>query len=176
LRRLLGSLVLACLLVSPGPDGRAEEPAGPANPAGSEGPGLDRLLQLPESMQFDMEKRGGATRSEWRARFDEARRDQAKAVAALREAKEKLSQLADGQGDWKFHPPGIGEAADSDSQRSYALRQEIQRQESEKARAESRLRELDIQANLAGVPGSWRGSVAEPPGGEEVVKSPGDFH
>jgi hypothetical protein len=176
LRRLLGSLVLACLLVSPGPEARAEESADPANPAGSEGPGLDRLLQLPESMQFDMEKRGGATRSEWRGRFDEARRDQAKAVAALQEAKEKLSQLADGQGDWKFHPAGIGEAADADSQRSYALRQEIQRQESEKARAESRLRELDIQANLAGVPESWRGSVAAPTGGEEVVKSPGDFH
>ena len=60
-----------------------------------EGPvGIDRLLKLPGDLEFDVERRGGLTRSEWLARFEEARRSLAQAFS---NAREDLVGLAKGE-------------------------------------------------------------------------------
>ena len=54
--------------------------------------------------------------------------------------------------------PGAQPTAEN-SPVSYKLRQEIRRQREEVGRAERRLRELEVEASLAGVPAEWRGPV-----------------
>ena len=44
---------------------------------------LDQLLKLPSSLELEPEVRGGATRAEWRSRFQTAREELAAARAAL---------------------------------------------------------------------------------------------
>jgi hypothetical protein len=128
----------------------------PTEPPGKVG--LDQLLKIPDSLEFDVEKRGGLTRSEWMARFDEARASLANARAGLAESQEKLSKFAGRKDNWNMAPPGLPvEAAESGGD-TYRLRDEVRRWRAEIERSEARLRELDIEASLAGIPTSWRGT------------------
>jgi hypothetical protein len=144
------------------------------NSADPGGPGLDQLLKLPTSVEYSTEKKGGATRSEWRQRFHDARTSVTNAEKALKKAQDELAEVAGSKDDWQFTPPGLPEGAnDADSTTSYKLRQEVKRQRSEVERSKARLRELEVAANLGGVPEDWRdpstearsgdGSVTEPP-------------
>ncbi|HVP28004.1 MAG TPA: hypothetical protein VMW35_02435 [Myxococcota bacterium] len=158
---LVWSVAAAC-----GP-ARAAEPAAPA-PAKAEsatgaatsetgqGVDLDRLLKLPSSGDYGMEKRGGATRAEWRSRFREARGDVDKSKKKLGTLQDKLDQAAsESDSPWRFVPPGAS-AAPSDNTENFSLTEAIRREKSELQRAEKRLRDLDVEANLAGVPADWR--------------------
>ncbi|MDH3212015.1 MAG: hypothetical protein OEM05_05980 [Myxococcales bacterium] len=131
--------------------------AGPA--AGADAPPpieLDRLLQLPKSVEVENVRHGGATRSEWQVRFAEARQDLDHARAALEAAREELESLAGEQGNWQMAAPGMPVTEGSEnSPVSYRLLQEIRRQREEITRFERRLRDLQIEANLAGVPEEW---------------------
>jgi hypothetical protein len=148
--RVLGgsALVLALhALVAP-PIGRAEEPPPPQVD-------LDKLMKLPSGLELDVEKRGGATRSEWRERYREARGDLEKAQAGLKKAQDKLDKAAaESDSPWRMAPPGA--SAGGESTERYPLTLEVKRQRSEVERAEKRLRELDVEANLASVPKEWR--------------------
>ena len=44
----------------------------------------------------------------------------------------------------------------TDSPVDYQLREEVRRREAEVTRLETELRELEVEANLAGVPEEWR--------------------
>jgi hypothetical protein len=155
-RLLPAALLLAALCAAPG-DGRAqgESPSAPGKVD------LDKLLQLPGGLAFDVEKRGGLTRSEWLARYDEARRSVEDARAGLADAQDRLARVAGRKDNWNMAPPGLPvESAESGD--TYRLRDEVRRWRAEIERSEARLRELDIEASLAGVPDSWRGQGTKP--------------
>lgn len=149
----LAGLLLASALL-PAAAGRAQTDAGA--PAGKVD--LERLLELPRGLEFDVERRGGLTRSEWIARYDEAYQSLAAARAGLADAQERLARFASRNGNWNMAPPGLPvEAAAEGGGDTWRLREEIRRWRAEIERAEARLRELDVEASLAGVPESWRG-------------------
>ena len=138
--------------VAPEPvGGSAPAPAGPAAPPGV---ALDQLLTLPSDRSYAVEKKGGLTRGEWRTRYGEVRGDLAKERAAYEETQVKLEDAAGGQ--WSVNPiPG----AEQDTARNpvdFQLRTQLRRHREEIDRLERKLRQLDIEANLAGVPEEWR--------------------
>jgi hypothetical protein len=144
------------------PDARSEEAPSeevPSSPA-PEGGELDRLLRLPATLDYQVERRGGSTRGEWRKRFREARGELSEARDALARSQQELEGAASESDAWLLKPPGVGGDA-SDASVHYRLREQVRRQRGEVDRAEKRLRDLEIEADLAGVPGDWRDS---PPG------------
>ncbi len=121
--------------------------------------GLDRLLILPDSLDLEPEARGGATKAEWRSRFQSAREDVAAAGAALAKTQAKLEEVAGGASSWKMGAPGLGMSnvdAAADAPLDYSLSNEMRRNREELERSERRLTELEIEANLAGVPRDWQ--------------------
>ena len=133
------------------------------------GPGLDQLLKLPSSSEFSTEKKGGATRNEWRQRFHEARTSVKSAEVAVKKAQDQLAEVAGSKDDWQFTPPGLPAESNADATSSFQLRQELKRQRGELERAKARLRELDVEANLAGVPEDWRDRSTEARSGHDSV-------
>ncbi len=167
LRRIVSLLALLAL-VSIGTPARAADPT--SNDPG--GPDLDQLLKLPSSVEFAAEKKGGATRNEWRQRFHEARTAVKEADVALKKAQDELAEVAGAKDDWQFTPPGLPAEASTDAGGSVQLRQEVKRQRGEVDRSKSRLRELDVEANLAGVPDAWRDPSTEARSGHDSVTEP----
>ncbi len=115
---------------------------------------LDKLLRLPDSVEFDMDRRGGATRTEWRGRFKTARADVASSKKALGEAVEKLEKAAVGSDQWRFVPPGGDVAAENND--NLRLRMDVTKKREALADAEKRVKDLEVEANLASVPPEWR--------------------
>jgi hypothetical protein len=130
---------------------------------------LDKLLQLPDSSGFDVERRGGATRSEWRARFFEAQTSIDQAREALAESLKQQAKTASKSDAWSVAPPGLPPEASGEAQEANRLREDVKRKRAEVTRAEARMRELDIEANLAGVPPDWRGTRTEASPGNDSV-------
>ncbi len=138
----------------------AQSDSAPSTPADASGAGtgpdiaLDQLLTLPSDRTYSVERKGGLTRGEWRARYGEVRAEVQKQRAALGETERKMEDVGGGQ--WSVNPiPG----ADSDSTRSpidFQLRNELRRHREELERLERKLRQLDIEADLAGAPEEWR--------------------
>ena len=141
----------------------AEEPVvpeperGPAaatpQPAGT-GVALDQLLTLPSNRSYTVERKGGLTRGEWRTRYGEVRGDLAKERAAYEETQGKLEDAAGGQ--WSVNPIPGAEQDTSKNPVDFQLRTQLRRHREEIDRLERKLRQLDIEANLAGVPEEWR--------------------
>jgi hypothetical protein len=126
---------------------------------------LERLLKLPDSVATpsSQPRRGGKTRTEWQELFEKARADVAKARQQLEDSRKEMEDVAPDQA-WSMTAPGLpAQASPSETSIDFRLRQQIRRQREELERAEHRLGELAVEANLAGVPEEWRGSAAEPP-------------
>lgn len=148
--------------------GAAEAPAEslviPGDPTGTTGngaPGLDALLSVPKDYLEPRGRRvGGAGEDEWRRRFAQAHKRLERAQAALDETKGALDNAAEGSGasQWAVAPPGAGGGGSSpaDSPLSFKLRQEMVRNREQLESAERALRDLRIEADLAGVPPDWR--------------------
>jgi hypothetical protein len=118
---------------------------------------LDRLLQLPASVEIQREQIGNATRTQWRSRFASARAEHEAALAALEASQEKLGAVSETSDAWQMAPPGAGVTAGaSEAPMDYQLKQEMRRRREDVSRSERRLRELTIEADLAGVPAEWR--------------------
>jgi hypothetical protein len=115
---------------------------------------LERLLKLPDSVDTSTEQRAGATRPEWRGRFAQARAELSTAREKLERAQAELEKEAGTSDAWQVGPPGVTPSTDAPV--SYKLRQEIKRGREEVARAEKKLRDLEVEANLAAVPEDWR--------------------
>ncbi len=135
--------------------GVATAAAGQGAPQAPPKVGLDQLLELPTGRQYEVEKRGGMTRSEWRSRFLALRTELAEAKASLAKSENELEDVAASTEPWQLGPqlPGVTQA---DAPLDYRLRQEIRRYREQIERLEDRTTELQVQANLAGVPEAWR--------------------
>ncbi len=132
---------------------------------------LDKLLEIPDSISVHsgVVRRGGSTRREWQERFERARDERDRAKLALEKVRGQLEELSTGEA-WRMSAPGLGGGAQAPTESSldYRLSQELRRQRDEVERTERRLKELEIESNLAGVPEDWRRSdeaSAEHPGG-----------
>jgi len=150
-----------CLLVlplAPASSG-AQEPAtdDAAAPAGG-GSGLDLgdLLRPRGGFESKPAKkeglRGGRDEQEWRDAFGEARDEVAVLEQKVAEAQEKIRKVT-GEGGFNFSPVGAGEAVDPEV---HSLRAELKRDRQSLDSARSRLRDLEVEASLAGVPDAWR--------------------
>lgn len=162
------SLLLALVAIGLGLPIQTRLAAAQAPPTGEQAPagrvGLDQLLKLPESLDFDVERRGGRTRLEWRAMFEEVQKSVDDAKAGLSDAQARLAKVAGRSDNWNMAPPGLPVEAAEDNPDTRALREEVARWRAEISRAEARQREVTIEASLAGVPEDWRGpTVASGP-------------
>ena len=136
----------------------SESPAEPgATPSGESSPTLDRLLELPAGLNYGGGQKGGLTPGEWRVRYQELRRALEYEEKALADAQAELDKVASTSSAWTLAAPipGAG-AASSDAPLDYQLRQVIRRHKNEIEHLERALRELDVRADLAGVPAEWR--------------------
>lgn len=156
----------------------AAEPAEPAKPAagGAAAPqagtsvGLDSLLRLPPSgAPAEQPRAAGATRQEWQQRFATAHGDVEAAKKAIDQAQQELEKIVHGTDAWQMSAPGTP-AGTENSPVSYKLRQELRRQREELAAAEKRLTELEVEANLAGVPSDWIAPEATPPPPQDTAR------
>lgn len=125
------------------------------DPAPAPQVGLDQLLKLPAGSTYDVEKKGGMTRQEWRGRFLELSEGKRAAEEALARAETELQEIASAAEPWQLGPPLPGVTA-MDAPLDYRLRQEIRRNRSEIERLDDRLTDLMVQADLASVPDEWR--------------------
>ena len=116
---------------------------------------MDRLLSLPRGYDVGSAKKGGATRVEWRARFNEARGALTEAQAGLAKTRAEMEANAADGGSWKMAPPG-SDLSNTDSPSSYRLTQQLRRGREEVRAAEQALTALDVEANIASVPQDWR--------------------
>jgi len=135
---------------------RSEGEAGSASQTTSEPSAeLDRLLKLPAGQSYGVERRGGLSRGEWRTRFAEVQDALASERRGLTEAESKLDETAGSASNWQVAPvPGLQPSPDAPL--DYQLRVAIRRHKSEIERLEHKLKQLEIEANLAGVPPEWR--------------------
>lgn len=168
---LQGTLAAACAiaLALGAMQSGAQEPAAAAKPAASTQPGqappepspqagvaLDQLLTLPSFRTYSVERKGGFTRGEWRTRYGEVRTELQKERDALAASQGKLDDA--GGGKWKVNPiPGADTSSEGqETPIDFQLRSELRKHREEVERLERKLRQLDIEANLAGVPEDWR--------------------
>ena len=152
LRFALGVALAASLAAGPA---RSQEEA-PVAAAEAEQPAdLERLLTLPGGESYGVDRRGGLSRGEWRSRFTEIQDALATERKALSEAEGRLDEAAGSASNWQMAPvPGMQPSPDAPL--DYQLRVAIRRHKSEIERLERKLKELEIEANLAGVPVEWR--------------------
>jgi len=142
--------------------------AAPSAPPGArsappEGVPLERLLKIPASAgALEAEpRRGGRTRGEWRARFEAAEAALVLARKEADDARRKLEEVAPDQA-WSMGAPGLPvQVAPAETPIDYRLRETLRRKREEVDRAERRLQDLSIEANLAQVPDEWRRPEAE---------------
>lgn len=130
---------------------------------------LDDLLQLPKGFGSAAPRAvAGAGETEWHRRFVKADRELVEARTSLNETKRELDEVAldGGSSQWSIAPPGGGgggEQSPGISPMSFKLRQQL-RKDRERIDVKKRaLRELRIEADLAGVPQSWRTLDSNPP-------------
>lgn len=115
---------------------------------------LDQLLTLPSDRTFAVEKKGGLTRGEWRSRYGEVRGDLAKERAAYEQTQAKLEDAAGSA--WSVNPIPGSEQDVSRNPVDFQLRTQLRKHRDEIERLERKIRQLDIEANLAQVPDDWR--------------------
>jgi len=151
LQRAIATCGLAWLLVAApcafAADGEAEAPPKSVT--------LDQLLTLPSALPVQPTEYGGLSRGEWHSRFAKAEADVAAAKADLQASLDKLSDMAGKTSNWKVAAPGVQANPDDNSPVNYGLKQEIRRKREEVARTERKLIDLQVEANLAGVPEDW---------------------
>jgi len=157
--RLASSVALAFVLASAVVRAQAESDPLPSATVPSTEPSppgvaLDQLLTLPEDRTYAVDRKGGLTRGEWRTRYGEVRADLEKERGALRATQDKLDDAGGAQ--WSVNPIPGAESDPSKSPVDFQLRTELRRHREEIERLERKLRQLDIEANLAGVPEEWR--------------------
>lgn len=131
------------------------DPAGaPARPTDPAAVPLDRLLKLPPARPSEASPEN-ADRERWRERFAAQHRDLRLARESLADSQRQLEELAESSDAWQITAPGANPSPEN-SPLSYKLRQDIRAQREEVDRAERALRDLEVEASLAGVPAEWR--------------------
>jgi hypothetical protein len=133
-------------------------------------PGLDALLHLPTNFVSEEPRAvAGAGESVWRRRFEKADQELSEARSALAATKSELEGVAvsGGSSQWSIAAPGGGGGGDTPSATSplsFRLRQQLRVNREQVTAAERARRELQIEADLAGVPQRWRSDSETPVG------------
>ncbi len=124
--------------------------------------GLESLLKLPSSWTGDEEKRQGMTSGQWRARFAELVRERREIENGLAEARRELDGMAGegGGGPWQMGAPGSNNSEVTPM--SFKHREQIREGKEKLQENRLRARDLSIEADLAGVPESWRKTASAP--------------
>lgn len=119
--------------------------------------GLDQLLQLPTDGVYGGDVRQAANARTWRRRFAEAAIAVTQAQSRIEEARSSLDEMSAGGGasQWQMAPPGSNASAEV-APMSLKHREAIRAGKEELDEAERNQRALVIEADLAGVPESWR--------------------
>ena len=125
------------------------------------GPGpklsLDRLLRPPAPLAVVREARGGKDRVAWEPAFIKTRSEIQQLEGRIQTGQAQLREV---QGpEWGFTPSGGGQPTDPELLR---LRASLRRDRQSLKGAHQRLRDLEVEASLAGVPEGWR-DVLPPP-------------
>lgn len=146
-----------------GADGAGDPPADASASGPAPNVPLDRLFELPSGFEArPAEQRHGDGEAEWRARFTEARARLERSEAALAASKAKLAEQAESSNAWSVAPPVGGlPKSNSDAPLNYELSQRIKKDQREVDAAKKGLLDLEVEANLAGVPQAWREAPAE---------------
>ncbi len=122
--------------------------------------GLDQLLQLPEAGSYGAGTRHGSTPQTWRRRFADSKQAQVDAQLRIDRAREAMDEMSlGGSTQWQMAPPGSSASTDVQPM-SIQQREEVRAGKEALLQAERAYRALIIEADLAGVPASWRVPVA----------------
>lgn len=135
----------------------AAEPGASGEPEGAPALDLDRLLRVPVGASAPSQMRGGRDRRAWSQAFSEARAEVRDLEARIELAQQTLRETA--PENWGFTPSGGAMPTDPEVLK---LRAQLKRDRRSLETARQRLRELEVEASLAGVPDEWRVSP-EPP-------------
>jgi hypothetical protein len=162
-RAAMQALPLICLLVLAIPVPSWSQSA-PAPDSGDPGPApqhqptkpldLDRLLR-PPGVTLEPStgpSYGGRDRGEWQDEFVRARSEVDDLEGKVETLQNRLRQAT--AGDWNYSPAG-GEATDPEVLK---LRAQLRRDRQSLEASRQRLRDLQVEASLAGVPDEWRGN------------------
>ena len=135
----------------------ASQPEAPAPPSAAPLLDLDRLLRPRGAPPSRPAGYGARNQQEWSDAFEHARLEVAVLETRIEVAQEKLRKAS--SGNWSYSPMGGGPPTDPEVLR---LRAELRRDRQSLETARRRLRDLDVEASLAGVPESWREAPQEP--------------
>ncbi len=115
--------------------------------------GLDRLLRPPGGILAPRPDRapGGRDREDWQRRFAEARTEVRELRVSVDEVQDRMRDAS--SGSYSYSPAGASETYDPEVLK---LRAQLQRDRQSLETAERRLRDLEVEASLAGVPPSWQ--------------------
>ena len=151
--RLLSPLVVLVACSALGGFARAQDAEAPAPAPPPQTIDLDRLLKprgpAPSATE---ETLGGRDRAGWEEQFKKARAEVVDLEGKVDFTQGRLREAA--AGDWNYTPSG-GEAADPEILK---LRAQLRRDRQSLEAARQRLRDLQVEASLAGVPQEWRGN------------------
>jgi hypothetical protein len=114
---------------------------------------LDRLLRPPgvAVVPSTEPSYGGRDRAAWQEQFIGARAEVVDLEGKVENIQNRLRQVT--AGDWNYSPSG-GEAVDPEVMK---LRAQLRRDRQSLEASRQRLRDLQVEASLAGVPEEWRG-------------------
>lgn len=111
---------------------------------------LERLLRPPSQVSAPPLRYGGQSRETWVNRFGRARLEIEDLEHRIAGTQDSLREAA--PSDWGFTPTGGGQPSDPEVLR---LRARLRRDRQTLETAEQRLRDLEVEASLAGVPDAW---------------------
>ncbi|MCE2390776.1 MAG: hypothetical protein J4G09_04755 [Proteobacteria bacterium] len=113
--------------------------------------GIDRLLSPGSGSRLALERTpGGKDRETWLREFSEARAEVAELESRVAATQDEMRNLS--RGNWSYAPAGGGQPENPEILKRKA---QIKRDRQSLEAAGKRLRELEVEASLAGVPASW---------------------
>jgi hypothetical protein len=165
MRFLLSSLLAAMLAIGAQtgafagetdiPDDESAQPAQPPPEDGADVPpkslDLDRLLH-PSAVRLQPTGKifGGRDQKGWKEEFRKARQEVSDLEGKVEAGQEHLRSAS--AGEWNYSPAG-GEVTDPEVLK---LRAQLKRDRQSLEASRQRLRDLDVEASLAGAPEDWR--------------------
>jgi len=148
--RILGLLMIVLAIPSLAA-GQGEGTSGGGNTALENKPslGLDSLLR-PRGLTAPTQDVAGHDEEHWRTRFSSARAEISELEVRISETLDEIKGAVNPE--LQYTPTGGGAPSDPEVLRLQAA---LKRDRGSLETAERRLRELEVEASLAGVPGAW---------------------